>query len=92
MDKVVIDFTGCKYLGELHLELKNKLQFPDFYGENLDALWDCITGMVKVPDYVQIKGIGSLKPDIQEHAMKIYDIFDEAKKEFGDFRSLELVD
>lgn len=26
-----------------HKYLKRKLAFPDYYGENLDALWDCLT-------------------------------------------------
>jgi ribonuclease inhibitor len=26
-----------------HNYLKRKLALPDYYGENLDALWDCLT-------------------------------------------------
>ena len=35
---IVLDFTGCKYLGEIHLILKTKFGLPDYYGENWDAL------------------------------------------------------
>ena len=28
---------------ELHSYLKKKMKFPDYYGENLDALFDCLT-------------------------------------------------
>lgn len=35
---VILDFTGCKYLGEIHRILKTKFGLPEYYGENRDAL------------------------------------------------------
>ena len=32
----------------LHAQFKHQRSFPDYYGENLDALWDCIQ-CVEVP-------------------------------------------
>ena len=26
--------------------IKKTLEFPDYYGENLDAFWDCITDLI----------------------------------------------
>ena len=37
---IVLDFTGCRYLGVVHQILKEKFGFPDYYGENWSALWD----------------------------------------------------
>lgn len=42
---VELDFTGCRYLGELYQELRKKMDWPNDYGENLDALWDILRGM-----------------------------------------------
>lgn len=40
-----IRLNGNKMLDKAstHAYLKRKLDFPDYYGENLDALWDLLT-------------------------------------------------
>ena len=42
---VFVDFTACAEIGELYQELRQKLQWEDWYGENLDALYDMLTGL-----------------------------------------------
>ncbi len=39
---ILLDFTGCKYLREMHSILKVTFGLPEYYGENWDALWDCL--------------------------------------------------
>jgi RNAse (barnase) inhibitor barstar len=41
-------------LKELHRLFKSKLKFPAFYGMNWDAFWDSITGLVLMPDELEI--------------------------------------
>lgn len=43
--KVTLDFTGCKYIGELFREMRTKMEWDDDLGENLSALWDILWGM-----------------------------------------------
>ncbi len=38
--EIILDFTGCKYITEVHWKIRDTFLFPSFYGENLDALWD----------------------------------------------------
>ncbi|MGE1042627.1 barstar family protein [Bacillus wiedmannii] len=42
---------------ELHKLLKERLGFPDFYGENWDAFWDAISGLIELPTTVQFIGM-----------------------------------
>jgi RNAse (barnase) inhibitor barstar len=36
-------------IDQLHKELQRVLRFPESYGKNWDAFWDCITGESKMP-------------------------------------------
>lgn len=40
-----IRLNGAKMLdkAKTHAYLKRKLNLPDYYGNNLDALWDCLS-------------------------------------------------
>lgn len=39
----ILDFSKCEYLGEIHQVIQEKLELPQWYGGNLDALWDALT-------------------------------------------------
>ena len=49
MKNINIDFSACKYPVDLHSEIREKLGLPEWYGNNLDALWDTITGFIETP-------------------------------------------
>ena len=43
METVVLDCSGITTPECLHQKLAEALHFPDYYGKNLDALFDCLT-------------------------------------------------
>lgn len=43
MKTVVLHFKNIRTRTQAHEYLKKELGFPDYYGENLDALWDMLT-------------------------------------------------
>ena len=82
----VIDFSNCKNLYDMHEVLKKELELPDFYGRNLDALWDSITGIMETPADVTIRGIGKLPKLLQHFAGKMVEIFRRAETMYGDVK------
>ena len=45
MKVVILDGTTAPTKEALHQHLARELNFPDWYGGNLDALFDCLTSL-----------------------------------------------
>ena len=44
-EDVTLDFSLCRSREELYAVLRREMLWKKFYGENLDALWDVLTGL-----------------------------------------------
>ncbi len=60
-DPYIIDFTGVKYYLQVHEIIKEALDFPDYYGKNWDAFWDCLTDMVGEPLHIEIYALNEME-------------------------------
>ncbi len=49
MKKITLNILHIESLSNLHDKLKRKFGFPDFYGENMNALIDCWSSL-RYPD------------------------------------------
>lgn len=70
----ILDFTNVKHYGEIHKIIKEAFDFPDYYGENWSAFWDCLTDMVDDPIHIQIFGLSVFRskfPDSCETMLEI---------------------
>lgn len=45
MKEIIIDFSKYNDIAAFHTDIKERLNLPDYYGENLDALHDMIEEM-----------------------------------------------
>ena len=79
MKKAILDLTGCKYWHELHQRIQDSLEFPDYYGKNLDAFWDCINRDCDI-NFVTIKGTSKVSEDLKQTVEKILSMFEENKQ------------
>lgn len=47
--KITIDFCSIKTYSDFYEQLKENIDLPDYFGNNLDALYDVISGDVALP-------------------------------------------
>ena len=78
-----LDFSECRYLGEIYAHIKSVLELPKWCGENLDALWDALTGMMYTPAEVTIIPEVRRK-ELQEDVKEIISVFQEAQQEYNE--------
>ncbi|MGK5074731.1 barstar family protein [Janthinobacterium sp. ZB1P44] len=53
---VTIDLSAINSPRQLHAALAAALGFPSFYGMNWDAFHDAITGLVDMPQQLELRG------------------------------------
>ena len=73
------DFKDAHGYLEIHNALKNGLNFPDYYGGNLDALWDCLTDFIDNNVVIILKNYQFVEKANKEYAEKILRVFARAK-------------
>ena len=50
MEKIIeLKLSQLEKYESIHHWLAAKLELPDYYGHNLDALWDCLTADLTLP-------------------------------------------
>ena len=59
MRTVYLDCRACSDRSVFHKALACALEFPKWYGGNLDALYDCLTGL-KQETCLQLRGMTAL--------------------------------
>lgn len=87
-DPYIIDFINLKYYLQIHEIIKEALNFPDYYGKNWDAFWDCLTDMAGRRTNIEIYGFEVFQRKFQEEAELFLDIL----KEFKHYRNDKYAD
>ena len=76
--KIVMDILELNRRG--HGYLKELFDFPEYYGENLDALYDCLCELEDTEVIVMNSD------DLNKFSLKILDVFDEVADEYGNIK------
>lgn len=77
-----IDFSDCKYWSEMYDVIKTELELPDWFGNNLDALWDAVTGIMYLPAEITIsRKVGNT--ELQDEVDAIISVLQEAEQKYN---------
>lgn len=63
---------------DFHQKIKAGLALPDYYGNNLDALWDCLTAWVEVPVTIHWRDFEFSERLLGDFSIRARTLFEEA--------------
>ena len=90
--KRLLDFSACTTAGEVHQLIREELELPAWYGGNLDALWDSLTGIMYTPADITIRYRPRTKAaeGLKEYIHSVIAVFEEAREKEEITLTLEL--
>lgn len=74
-----LNLSAVRTRKELHQYLKDKLRLPDYYGENLDALYDSLTES-KEDRLIQVEGLQQCNDEMDGYGDKLARVLKAAEK------------
>ena len=84
--RLILDGNEIQDIQSFHNKIQEVLDLPDYYGKNLDALWDCLTGWVEIPVTLIWVGFEKNKIDLGDYAEKTLSLFKKAEQEIKGFK------
>lgn len=73
-----VNFGDVKNYWEIHEILDESLQFAEYYGGDLDSLYDCLTDMLCDISIIEVYGIERLKK-YDGYDQRLIEVFSDAK-------------
>lgn len=80
--EVYIDFLEIGDYEDFYAQLKEKLPLPEYFGDNLDALYDVITGDLEMPLHIEFVNMSVDQLEIFEDLLTT---LEDAEDEVEDF-------
>lgn len=82
---ITIDFSSCRVPDEVHERIKASLGFPEYYGNNWDALWDCLRDFALSEDEereIVVRGQERLPKRLKEYCQETISVFEELERKY----------
>lgn len=79
MKKIILDGSSFIDKEAAHVILQEKMELPDYYGKNLDALWDCLSSDF-TKRMIIIQNPHRIKENLGRYGEALLRVFVEVKK------------
>jgi ribonuclease inhibitor len=83
--QAVLKGASFKTQQDFHAAVKKALRLPSYYGNNLDALWDCLTSEVDTPLTLTWHDFKTSHEQLGPFAYKARRLFEQAQEEVPGF-------
>ena len=83
MNTITLDFSGIKSYLALHQYFKAIFNLPDYYGNNLDALWDCLYCYYDSSNTIELRNIDTMPKDLDIEVADMMKLFYDLERKNG---------
>ncbi len=80
MREIILDGREMISKEEAHLHIKERLQSPEYHGNNLDALWDVISSYSESIE-ISLRNKEELIENLGRYGNSLIQVFQDAQKE-----------
>lgn len=80
MKRIELDIRRIATVRALHIYLQFMLDLPEYYGRNLDALYDCLRDIDEETELCVLEG-GEASEEMAAYAPKLWRVFEDAQQE-----------
>lgn len=80
--EIYIDFLQIGDYEDFYAQLKEKLPLPEHFGDNLDALYDVITGELEMPLHIEFVNMSVEQLEIFEDLLTTLEDAEDEVEEF----------
>jgi ribonuclease inhibitor len=88
MKKIEIDFENITTKEEFYEVFRSKIELPEYFGDNLDALWDVMTAYLELPLKVRFLNFNNKKLDF---FVSLKELFNDAERELNGRLSFKIL-
>lgn len=81
MKYITLDFSGIKTQDQLFDYFETIFELPDYFGRNMDALWDCLLFWYDSETTILLKSVSALPKNLNWLTEIMLTLFDDLQKE-----------